>query len=138
MERTGRCLCGAVRLRAEDVASDLHACHCGHCRAWAGGPLFAVGVGALHLDDDAAVGVHASSDWAERGFCTRCGSGLFFRVTATGETLVPVGVFDDESGFELASEIFVDASPGSYALAGDHARLTGAEFLALHGAGADD
>jgi hypothetical protein len=39
-------------------------------------------------------------------------------------------VFEDQSIFKLAGEIFIDENPGGYAFAGDHPRLTGEEFLA--------
>ena len=74
--------------------------------------------------------MYPSSDWAERGFCGHCGSALFYRLKATGDLMVSVGLFDDPSAFTLASEIFVDDKPPGYALAGNHPRLTGEQFLA--------
>ncbi len=41
MEKTGQCLCGAVTFTAHNVEMHHHACHCGMCRRWAGGPVFA-------------------------------------------------------------------------------------------------
>jgi hypothetical protein len=44
--------------------------------------------------------------------------------------MVSMGAFDDQSVFQLAGEIYVDAKPPGYAFAGDHPRQTGEEFLA--------
>jgi hypothetical protein len=76
---------------------------------------------------------YASSPWAERGFCRRCGSSLFYRLTETNQYIVNMGAFPDNSPFHLAGEIYVDEKPAGYHFAGDHPRLTGAEFLASIG-----
>jgi len=36
MERTGRCLCGAISYTAKADAPRLSACHCDMCRRWCG------------------------------------------------------------------------------------------------------
>jgi hypothetical protein len=130
MPVTGRCLCGAVSFVAAGVDPDVHACHCSMCRRWSGGPGFAAAAGSVRLDGDEHIGRYDSSAWAERGFCTRCGTNLFYRLKASDRYLLWLGTFDDQSPFKVVNEIFFDEKPASYALAGDHPRLTGAEFLA--------
>ena len=127
---TGRCLCGAVRFAVESVDPGFHACHCGMCRRWAGGPVFVASAEGLTLDGSEHITTFASSDWAERAFCRVCGSSLYYRLKPANQYLLSVGSFDDASRFTLASEIFVDNKPSGYALAGDHERLTEAETLA--------
>ena len=70
-----------------------------------------------------------SSSWAERGFCVRCGTSLFYRMKPGGAPILWMGTFDDQSGFELASEIYIDAKPGCYSLAGDHPRYAEADRM---------
>ncbi len=41
-----------------------------------------------------------------------------------------MGLFDDQSGFTLTDEIYIDNKPPSYDFVGDHPRLTEQEFLA--------
>jgi hypothetical protein len=127
---TGRCLCGAVSFTAEAVETRFHACHCGMCRRWAGGPLFAATTRGLTLEGTEHVATFASSDWAERGFCRICGTHLYYHLKPTDQYMVSVGSFDDAARFELAGEIFIDGKPAGYALAGEHERLTEAETLA--------
>jgi hypothetical protein len=69
------------------------------------------------------IGVYASSEWAERAFCKRCGSHLFYKLLATGEYFVPAGVFDSQD-FELASQIYVDKKPAYYDFANHTPMLT--------------
>lgn len=130
MQATGHCLCGAVRFEAEDVQSDVHACHCGKCARWGGGPVLAVNVGKIAFDGESSIARFQSSDWGERGFCSRCGSHLFFRLREADHYLVAMGAFDEQAPFRLAGEIYVDEKSPAYDFAGDHPRLTGEQFLA--------
>ncbi len=137
MRASGKCLCGAVRYTAEDVSTDVHACHCGMCRRWSGGPALAVQVGPVTFEDEEHLVRYQSSDWAERGFCRQCGSGLFYRIRETGDYVFWMGSFDDQEAFSLVGEIYVDEKPQAYDFAGEHPRLTGAEFLASMGIAPD-
>ena len=46
---------------------------------------------------------------------------------------IPIGILDDASGLDFASEIFIDHKPAAYTFAGDRTRLTRAETLARFG-----
>ncbi len=130
MTTTGRCLCGAVTYTADDIDTDVHSCHCSMCRTWSGGPAFAVGVGSVRFDGEANITRFDSSAWAERGFCNRCGTNLFYRLKEADHYVLWMGTFDEQAAFKLAGEIYIDEKPEAYDLAGDHPRLTGAEFMA--------
>lgn len=126
---TGRCLCGAVTFETM-VENHFHACHCGMCRRWGGSPLMAVMAGpdvAFHGE----VTRYKSSKIAERGFCPKCGSHLFYYSIPARQYVLPIGLFDDQAGLTMTGEIYVDEQPQSYAFAGGHPRMTGAEFIAM-------
>jgi hypothetical protein len=133
METLGRCLCGAVSYSARDVDTAVHACHCGMCRRWTGGPALAASVGSVEFQGEEHIGRFDSSPWAERGFCRRCGSNLFYRLKDRDHYVLWMGTFDDQSPFRVTGEIYIDEKPAGYALAGEHPRLTGAEFMASIG-----
>ena len=135
MNATGHCLCGAVKFAAEDVHSDVHSCHCGMCRRWSGGPAFAVSVGNVTFTGDDSIKRFESSDWAERGFCSQCGTNLFYRLKDADQYYLWMGAFDDSSQFRLTGEIYIDEKPVTCDLAGDRPRLTGEEFMASMQAG---
>lgn len=128
---SGACLCGSVEVRA-NVESTVGACHCDICRTWGGGPLFALDGG----DDVSFAGAehvrtHATSDWAERGFCAQCGTHLFIRVNQTGRYILPAGLFDRVlADIVFDHQIFVDKRPGYYRFANTTAEQTGAEVFA--------
>lgn len=80
-----------------------------------------------------------SSKWAERGFCSKCGSG--FVLPLDGRRQVPrhdlrlLGSLDDPSGITLTKEWFIDKKPDAYTLAGDRKKVTEAEVFAMFSGG---
>ena len=126
----GQCLCGAVAFSAEDADTDHSACHCGMCRRWSGGaPFFAARAKGVTFTSEEHLGRYASSAWAERGFCTKCGTILFYFLKPIGAYMMSVGAFDDADRFRLSLEIFIDRKPRGYDFAGSHPRWTEAETL---------
>lgn len=129
-EMTGKCLCGAVTFTAENVETEFEACHCGMCRRWAGSPLFAASVGSVRFEGEEHLGTFDSSKWASRGFCSKCGSSLFYYLKPADSYAMAVGAFDDSAAFRLVGEIYVDNKPPGYAFAGDLKKQTEEEVLA--------
>lgn len=136
VERSGGCLCGAVRYVAAEMPDHMHACHCSMCRRTSGSVSLSVVVpfAEMRIAGAEHVTTYPSSDWAARSFCARCGSGLWYRLTApdaaTADYFLSVGTLDDANGLTLSEEIHIDGKPDGYAFAGNHSRLTAAEFEA--------
>lgn len=130
-ELHGRCLCGTVTLAATLEKREVGVCHCGICRKWGGGPLFAVECGdSITFGGEEHVSVYGSSDWAERGFCKHCGTHLFYRLKDGGFHALPVGIFDEQHGWHFDQQVFVDEKPTFYSFAEQTKELTGAEVFA--------
>ncbi len=140
MDRTGKCLCGAVRFTIRDLNPEFGTCHCKMCQRWAGASLLALSVPAdsVSFEGGEHVKHYQSSEWAERAWCENCGSNLWYRVTAEGPFHgtyhMPIGLLDDTSGLKNMREIYVDRKPDAYDLAGERERLDTAATLALFGA----
>lgn len=134
-------MCGAVRFAAKNVPAEYGACHCEQCRRWVGSALLAVTVATddVTLEGGDNIARIQSSDWAERAWCGKCGSGLWYRVTAEGPMYgnyeLPVGLFDDTSGMSLVSEIFHDVRCKGFDLAADTKKMTRAEVFAKYAPG---
>lgn len=137
-EKSGHCLCGKVSFNATGVILHHHACHCSLCRRWTGGPAFAAGVESVTWQGKDHIRRFGSSEWGERGFCGECGTHLFFYFKPGDAYYLNVGVFDDDSDFQLVGEIYVDTQPPGYRFADGLDRLTGDEFLAKYGLAVDD
>lgn len=130
----GSCLCGAVSITAQTHTA-INACHCGMCQRWGGGPLLSVHCGSdVQIDGADHVSVFKSSDWAERGFCARCGTHLYYRLIPANDYAVPVGLFQDGTAFRFDEQIFIDKKPPYYHFADQTRTLTEAEVFAKFGA----
>jgi len=107
MRATGRCLCGAVRYEVRGPMRDILLCHCEECRRWGGylGAFSATRVDDLVLLDDAAlrwVDSPASDRQARRGFCSACGSSLFWQAAGAERISIAVGTLDRPTGLQVA------------------------------------
>ncbi|MDP2248374.1 MAG: GFA family protein [Nitrosomonadales bacterium] len=129
----GHCLCGAVTINSP-AAKEIGACHCGFCRRWGGGPLLAVHCGPdVEFEGSEHITVFASSSWAVRAFCSKCGTHLYYKLLASGEYFVPAGVFEN-TDFELASQIYIDNKPSYYSFANQTPMLTEQQVIEQYGA----
>ncbi len=80
---SGRCLCGAIRYEVTPPTVICANCHCDMCRR-THGAAFVTWVEVKterfrYTKGKDLVIWYRSSDNAERGFCPRCGSSIFFR-----------------------------------------------------------
>ncbi|MGI1662094.1 GFA family protein [Palleronia sp. KMU-117] len=134
------CLCGAVRVTVRNRPAAYGICHCRMCQRWSGLVFAAVNCPPDRVEIAGAdhIATYQSSDWAERAWCTRCGSHLWYRVTSKGahqgDYEMPIGLFDNPDGFILEREIFIDRKSDAFDIAGTHPRMTEAEVFAIYGA----
>ena len=111
----GSCLCGGVRF---EVAGDLappDACHCSQCRKQSG-HFFAssdVPRDAVTIHGTEHLTWFRSSEKVRRGFCSRCGSSLFWDPIGKGKLAVAMGALDSPTETRLRMHIFV-ADKGDY------------------------
>lgn len=106
------CLCGGVMLEiAGKLERQPEACHCTQCRKQTGHFLAAVNVKrkdlAIHGEDK--VRWYRSSEKVRRGFCSVCGSVLFWNPIIEGYEYIAVamGLFDGPTGVRLSKHTFV-------------------------------
>jgi hypothetical protein len=131
----GGCLCGAVRFTASLKDREVGACHCSMCRRWTGGPFMVIDCGdTVKVENESNLGVYRSSEWAERCFCKKCGSVLFYRLVQNGNCYASAEAFDDRAGYALTSQVFIDEKPGYYDFANKTHNMTGAEVFAAFAA----
>lgn len=126
----GQCLCGAVKFTAKGISNNVEACHCGMCRRWGGGPLMVVSCGTeVAFEGEENITVYNSSDWAERGFCKKCGSHLFYRLKEINEYQIPAGLINNQEGFSFNLEVYIDRKPSFYCFANKTTKMTEAEVI---------
>jgi len=106
----------------------MQACHCSMCRTWSGGPFMATPCKPAKFNG--SVAVYQSSDGIERGFCSTCGTHLFFHHKRARIHAIPIGLFEDQTGLPFRAEIYTDMKPDYYSFADETKKMTGAEFEA--------
>lgn len=135
----GQCLCGAVHFEVDVPERTYSVCHCGLCRRWSGGPLMSVHCPEPQTEwlNDEGLTWYQGTPWAQRGFCSRCGSSLFWRLAQApdGMLIVSVDALDDPAGFQLDRHIYSDAKPDRYDFADKRPRVTEAELMKELGLG---
>ena len=125
------CLCGSVTLTANQASRDLEVCHCSTCRKWSGGPALVIECGNdVQIEGEDNVSVYNSSEWAERGFCSLCGTHLFYRLKESNQHIIPAGLFNEIGELTFDKQIFIDEKPDYYSFANETPCLTGAEVFA--------
>ena len=131
VQLTGTCLCGTVKIAVSSEEKNYEACHCTMCRKWGGGPLLALNCETdVELFGEESISVFSSSAWAERGFCAKCGTHLFYRLKEIDQYHIPLGLLDTDAPMNFASQIFIDEKPAHYTFSNDTQTLTGAEVFA--------
>lgn len=128
----GQCLCGSVTISVPENP-EAHACHCSMCQRWNGGPLFAFHSEEIEISGNEHITCYQSSDWAERAFCQKCGSHLYYHLLGTQSYEVSTGLFSAQTEFTLQDEIFIDRKPSFYELKNDVPKLTEKETLEKFG-----
>jgi hypothetical protein len=111
----GSCLCGAVRFTVEGALPPPDACHCTQCRKHSGHYFVSTDVprSTLTIEGADKVTWYRSSEKVQRGFCSICGSTLFWDPIGKEWTAVAMGAFDRPTGTKIKIHIFV-AEKGDY------------------------
>jgi len=97
MTWTGGCLCGAVRYEAKVSVSENWYCHCRMCQKSTGS---VVSTSAIVPKTQLRIikgnpKFYQSSQSVERGFCSNCGSPMFFRPVNEDWVSILSGTLDD-------------------------------------------
>jgi hypothetical protein len=123
---SGCCLCGAVHFEATPDGADVTACHCSQCRRWSGHYWASLNVplaGFRIVAGEAQVKWVRASDYARRGFCTDCGSSLFWHgdgLEGHRERIaIAAGALDQPTGAAIDRHIFTADKGDYYEIADD-------------------
>ncbi|MDQ0331156.1 MULTISPECIES: GFA family protein [Phyllobacteriaceae] len=113
----GGCLCGGTAYELRGERRPVVACHCVQCRKTSGHYVAATQVAA----DEAVITGDTltwfrSSDIAERGFCSVCGSNLFWRKFGSDRLSVWAGTIDGPTGLRMESQLYPESAGDYYDL----------------------
>lgn len=111
----GSCLCKAVSFEVAGSLAPPDACHCTQCRKTSGHFWASTDVrrSALTIHGAESLSWYRSSEKVRRGFCSTCGSALFWDPIGKDKIGVAMGAFDLPTDTRLAIHIYV-ADKGDY------------------------
>lgn len=106
----GSCHCGAVSFEVTGSLRDVIYCHCKQCRKQSGHFVAATRADdkALSISGSNNLTWYEASSEAERGFCSICGSLMFWKAYGSVQTSIMAGSFDAPSGLNAGFHIYTD------------------------------
>ena len=110
----GSCLCGSVAFQVvTGEVEGFSVCHCTQCRKQSGFAWSAAHVPDASLSIKGEVRWYQSSEKAQRGFCSVCGSFLFWKHVDDPHIFFALGAVDGPTGARLEKHIFT-SDKGDY------------------------
>ena len=115
MSVKGSCECQGVVFELTGELRDVVFCHCSQCRKTSGHYWAATQVskGNLNLIKATSLSWYDSSDKARRGFCSVCGSSMFYERKGIDKISVSAGSLELPTSLDRMRHIYV-ASKGDY------------------------
>ncbi|PHR61209.1 MAG: aldehyde-activating protein [Robiginitomaculum sp.] len=117
---TGQCLCGDITYKIENPHKSPSSCHCTQCQSWGGQAWPSV---SCDIDNFCLVQGEYTLTWfqsskrARRGFCSSCGSTLFWQANhgenANTYMSISMGSLDTPHNMKIARHIYC-ADQGTY------------------------
>lgn len=104
----GTCLCGAVTFSTGSPPIGASVCHCHQCRKQSGHVRASTQVPKTELEVIGPVQWCASSEDAKCGFCSTCGTLLFWKATDEHLISLSLGAIDGPTSLTLQKHIFVE------------------------------
>ena len=115
MSIKGSCECQGVVFELIGELRDVVFCHCSQCRKMSGHYWAATQVSKANLNLIKAMSLswYDSSDEARRGFCSICGSSMFYERKGIDKISVSAGSLETPTSLDRMRHIYV-ASKGDY------------------------
>ena len=109
----GSCLCGDITFTVEGDAQGASVCHCSQCRKQSGHLWASAYAPKDQITITGPIAWFEATPAAQRGFCPRCGSSLFWAAHDEGTMSFALGALDGPTGLSLTKHIFT-AHKGDY------------------------
>ncbi len=112
----GGCLCGGIRFVVGGPVRDVYDCHCERCRRFSGHHVAATAadVGQIDLTGEDLLRWYSPDPSVAYGFCSRCGSSLFWKADELGgHRSIMAGALDQPTGLRT-TDAWWTAEAGDY------------------------
>ena len=117
--KTGGCLCQGLRFEISGALNPIVACHCSQCAKTSGNfaAMTSTDETSVTLLSDETLRWYQSSETVKRGFCSRCGSNLFWKDLGSDAIYITAGTIDKPVGVKIAEHIHVASKSDFYDIA---------------------
>ena len=121
MSVKGSCECQGVVFELIGELRDVVFCHCSQCRKTSGHYWAATQVskGTLNLIKATSLSWYDSSDKARRGFCSVCGSSMFYERKGIDKISVSAGSLEIPTSLDRMRHIYVTSKGDYYDISDD-------------------
>jgi hypothetical protein len=121
----GHCVCNAVEIVIKEYGNFVYTCHCDNCRRMNSGPVLSIDAGkdenVVFERGKENITIYHDEE-VERGFCSVCGSTLFWH--KPDHYCLNAELFDDIiENAQFGLELFYDMKPEYYSFEGERRRL---------------
>ena len=107
--KTASCLCGGVKIRTKGKLRHVINCHCRQCMKTHGN--FAAYTSCAEDDltfiNKKTLKWFESSKIAKRGFCSRCGASMFYKLIKSKNISIAAGMMSNPTNLKTQSNIFI-------------------------------
>ena len=121
MSVKGSCECQGVVFELIGELRDVVFCHCSQCRKTSGHYWAATQIskGNLNLIKATSLSWYDSSDKARRGFCSVCGSSMFYERKGIDKISVSAGSLEIPTSLDRMRHIYVKSKGDYYDISDD-------------------
>ena len=106
--KIAKCLCGGIKIKIVGKLRHVLNCHCSQCMKTHGN--FAAYTNSLEKNisyiSTRTLKWYNSSSFAKRGFCSKCGASVFYKIKKSDTISISAGMFNNPTKLKTQSNIF--------------------------------
>ena len=107
--KIAKCLCGSIKIKIIGKLRQVINCHCSQCMKTHGN--FAAYTNSLEENityiSKSTLRWYHSSNFAKRGFCSKCGASVFYKIKKSNNISISAGMFTNPTKLKTHSNIFI-------------------------------
>ena len=107
--KIAKCLCGGIKIKIIGKLRQVINCHCSQCMKTHGN--FAAYTNSLEKNityiSKSTLRWYHSSNFAKRGFCSKCGASVFYKIKKSNNISISAGMFTNPTKLKTHSNIFI-------------------------------
>ena len=116
--KTAECECGGIKIKVKRKLRHVMNCHCSQCMKTHGNYSAYTACPESHITfiNKKTLKWYKSSVFAKRGFCSKCGASIFYKVNKSTNICIAAGMFNNPTKLKTTANIFVKGKLDYYRL----------------------